>query len=223
MGEENSRINEKRVKIFQSELLRWYKHNARSFPWREPGCSSYEILIAELLLQKTKAENIVITYNSFIKKFPDFITLLQSNEEELSKLLQPLGLYRNRAKSLLMLAEDIEEIGIIPMEPEILLKLPGMGPYIAYSYLVFAHNKRFPIVDTNIRRLYQRVFSIDSKPDPRRDHNIWIVVESTMPRRNYRKFLYAILDHSALVCKSRNPLCIECPLSKICDYYLKSC
>lgn len=45
--------------FFTSEILRWGKANFRSFPWREPGTTGYQILVSEVLLRKTRAESIV--------------------------------------------------------------------------------------------------------------------------------------------------------------------
>jgi len=222
-------INEKldrKIRKFKGKLLRWYrterkkKYLWRDFPWRREQTGDYEKLIAEILLQKTRAENIVETYNKFLMKYPTLSDLGRAHYEDLVDLLTPLGLQRNRARNLIKLAKALLELGYIPSDHKNLRKLPGIGPYIANAFLVSAHNKRLPVVDTNVRRICERVFSIVSKKDPRRDKKIWEFVELLLPAKNCREFTWAILDFSAIVCRRKNPRCDKCPIAKICDYSL---
>lgn len=210
------------IKTFQERLISWFNLNGRRFPWREHGRSPYEILIAEIMLQKTKAENIVPTYLKFIEKYPDFGVLSNANPNELQQDLKALGLSNVRSKNILKLAQEIKKIGFIPNEREKLLSLPGIGPYIANAFLLAAHNQRLPVVDTNVRRLYERVFSLKSKKDPRRDKEIWTFAEKVLPENNYKEFTWALMDFCASVCKAKNPLCGSCPIRIICEYGKKS-
>ena len=212
--------DKRKIRNFRRSLFAWYSKNGRDFPWRKPGRSNYEILLAEMFLQKTRAENIVDTYRDFTKKYPDFDSLRSARRSELERLIRPLGLYRNRAKSLRALARRVHEIGHLPSTREELLQLPGIGPYIANFFMVAAYGRRLPIVDTNVRRLYQRVFSFESKKDPRRDKHVWGFVAETLPKKDVKRFLLAVLDFSALVCKRTCPVCERCVLCSICDAYI---
>jgi hypothetical protein len=42
----------KRTSELRERLLAWFGSNGRSFPWRDPDRSAYEILVAEILLQR---------------------------------------------------------------------------------------------------------------------------------------------------------------------------
>jgi len=178
----------------------------------------YERLVAEILLQKTRAENIVDVYNEFLKKYPTYRDLAVANYRELVDLLRPLGLYRNRSKNLINLGKELAKMGKVPDSSEELIKLPGIGPYIANAFLVFTHNRRLPIVDTNIRRVCERVFSIETKRDPRRDPETWDFVDLLMPEEQPRDFMFALLDFSAIICKKREPEHDICPVSNICNF-----
>lgn len=213
---------EEKVKIIQERLLDWYdRHGRKYLPWRRDDVSPFQKLVAEILLQKTRAENILSVYSEFVRKYPDPQSLAKENEEKLAKLLKPLGLYRNRAKNLLKLAKALA-CKEIPRTREELEKLPGIGPYIANAFLVSAYGKCLPVVDTNVRRFVERVFSIKSKRDPRRDPKIWRFVERLLPSTRCREFIWALLDFSALICKAKNPECEKCPIRDVCDFYAKS-
>jgi len=204
--------------ILQTRLAQWFRSNRRSFPWRETKRSPYEILIAEIMLQKTRAENIVPTYRKFIRKYPDFESLSRADIQEIKRIVGVLGLSNMRARNLLRVGQEVVKNGRIPRNREQLLKIPGVGPYIANAFLLYAYNERLPVVDTNVRRLYGRIFSFESKKDPRRDKNVWIFAEKLLPICNYKEFTWALMDFCASVCKPKNPLCRSCPISDICDY-----
>lgn len=212
------KIDKVRVTAFQDRIMDWFRRNKRKFPWREPERSPYEILIAEIMLQKTKAENIVDTYLNFIKKYPDFQALSRARLGELSNILKVLGLSNVRSKSIFRLTKEIVMLGKIPRERETLLKLPGIGPYIANAFLVSAHDRRLAVVDTNVRRLYKRLFSFESCRDPRRDKRIWIFAERMLPSNSCKEFTWSLMDFCASICKAKDPLCPSCPLNDICDY-----
>jgi len=211
-------IDRDRVSLFQSRLLDWFKKRGRKFPWREPWRTPYEVLIAEIMLQKTRAENVVDTYLEFVERYPNFEALSNATLSELSKILEVLGLSKIRAKSLSKLSKEIVRITQIPRKREELLKLPGIGPYIANAFLLYAYGERLPIVDTNVKRLYERLFSFRSGRDARRDKRAWVFAESLLPKTDLKDFNWAIMDFCASICKAKNPLCPICFLNDICDY-----
>lgn len=51
-----------KIRIFQYELLSWYAVNGRKFPWRKDDLTSYEYIISEVLLQRTKAETVAFFF-----------------------------------------------------------------------------------------------------------------------------------------------------------------
>src|SRR5690242_13763055 len=72
-------------------LLEWYHQGARSFPWREDP-NPFRILMAEMMLRRTQARQVVSVYMRFIVRFPDIASLDQARAEEVSEILRPLGL-----------------------------------------------------------------------------------------------------------------------------------
>ena len=43
------------VSWLREQLLSWFERSGRSFSWREPDRVPYEVIIAEILLQRTTA------------------------------------------------------------------------------------------------------------------------------------------------------------------------
>jgi len=92
--------------------------------------------------------------------------------------------------------------------------------YAANAVLCFATGKDLPLVDTNVIRVVQRVFSLKSpKKRPRTDPQVWIFVSKLVPAGKAAEFNLAVLDFASAVCTSRNPDHAHCPIRDICDYY----
>ena len=57
-----------RFTFIQNEIINWGKKNLRNYPWRETN-NIYEIIIAEILLHRTKANQVLEIYNKFKMTF----------------------------------------------------------------------------------------------------------------------------------------------------------
>ena len=60
----------KRISWLRRRLLSWFAPNGRSFPWREPGRTPYEVIVAEMLLQRTTAAGVARAYSGFVERYP---------------------------------------------------------------------------------------------------------------------------------------------------------
>ena len=59
-----------RIPWLRRRLLSWFTPNGRSFPWREPGRTPYEVIVAEMLLQRTTAAGVARAYSGFVERYP---------------------------------------------------------------------------------------------------------------------------------------------------------
>ena len=79
------------IKDFRLELMSWASDNLRSFPWRETS-EPYEILMAEILLQKTAAEKVELVYHEFLSTYSSLEELAAADRDELADIIYSLGL-----------------------------------------------------------------------------------------------------------------------------------
>lgn len=204
-------------------LLQWWGKNKRAFPWRRKK-DPYAILISEMLLRKTTSKQVEKMFVDFIKKYPNPKVLSEADENELIKLLKPLGMEYHRAKLFVRFGRTIVENfgGRIPFSKNELLKLPGVGLYATNAVLSFSFNRNVPMVDTNFIRIIERVFDFkSSKSRARNDNRIWEYAQDLIPEGKSREFNLAILDFAALICIARIPKCSICPIINICDFNRK--
>lgn len=204
---------------FHEDLTEWGKQSTRNFPWREEP-SPYEIIVAEVLLQSTFAEKVSPVYQRLIKDYPDPCSLSRAVESDLRDLLQPLGLQRRKTSWLQAIGERLCEVEI-PTSYEAVIELPGIGEYGANAVLCFGFGERRPIIDTNVIRIYNRMFSLDLKNTE--DDHAWEFAEAVLPLVEYEEYNLSLLDLGAEVCTSQNPSCVSCPVNEYCDYYAKAC
>ncbi len=172
------------------------------------------------MLQQTTVATVIPYYQKWTSKYPTVHAVAQASEQELLKMWQGLGYYQ-RAKNLHKASRIISQElnGKLPSTREELSKLPGFGPYTTGAVLSIAFDKREPIVDANVRRVVMRLLAIEGEATPKVDNQITEYLWEVMPQRNLRTFNQALMELGALVCRSKSPLCLLCPLKDHCAAY----
>lgn len=215
----HKRVNKLKVRWFQTQLTHWFKLNCRRFPWRNKSTSKYQLIIAEVLLQRTKAETVANFYPSFIRKFPSWKALSKAKEKGLQAFLKPIGLWRQRTTAIKNLsAEMAERNGRFPKTREEIEKIPAIGQYIANAVLMFCHGQPQPLLDVNMARVLERFFGPRKLADIRYDPYLQQLAKDVLPKMKFREFNWAILDFASLICRVKKPFCRKCCLSRRCRY-----
>lgn len=213
-------ITKGNIKSSQEKLLNWYLTSGRKFPWRNKGLSNYQVVIAETLLQRTKAETVSKFFLKFIKDFPNWKTLADTDITLIEEYLKPVGLYRQRSKRLQSLAiEMVKRNGRLPRNREELESIPFLGQCITNAIELIIFNQPSPLIDVNMSRVLERYFGERKMTDIRYDPYLQSLSYKVVDHANSKEISWAILDFSALICKAQKPLCLACPLSAKCTYY----
>lgn len=215
-------IDENKVAFIQAKLLKWYQEYGRKFPWREQGLTQYQLVIAEVLLQRTKAETVSKFYDKFILEFPNWAALAQSDLNVLEEYLRPIGLFRQRAKRLKSLAEEmVRRGGILPRNRTELESIPFFGQYIANAIELIIFSNPMPLLDVNMARVLERLFGERKLADIRYDPYLQSLSLKVTNIPQARDLNWAILDFAAIICKAQKPKCLQCILSSHCIYFSK--
>jgi len=182
--------------------------------------TQYQIIIAETLLQRTKAETVSKFYKQFIKDFPNWKSIAESETAAIESYLKPIGLYKQRAIRLKGLAiEMIKRKGKLPRERSELESIPFVGQYIANAIELIIYNLPSPLIDVNMSRLLERYFGKRKMADIRYDPYLQKLSYKIVMHSKCKEINWAILDFAAIICKANNPLCSICPLQKKCTFY----
>jgi len=218
MKEKETIPSKKEIEYFKKEVAKWFCKNKRIFPWRETK-DPFKVLLAEIMLRRTKAEQVEVVYNKFIKKYPDVNSILKAGDEDLKEILYPLGL-KWRLKTFKIVAIELKRRFDceIPDGRKELETLTGVGKYVAGAVCSIAFDKKEWIVDSNVGRLINRYFGVEPSGEARRDKKIIEISKIYISSGNPKKNNLALLDFSALIC-APNPKCKTCPLTRKCCYY----
>lgn len=194
----------KSTQAFTRKLLRWYGQHARDLPWRRTR-DPYRVIVSEFMLQQTQVSRVSEFYPRFLKRFPTIDKLARARPKAVMEAWDGLGYYA-RARNLHSLAKQVSEV---PADPEQLIKLPGVGRYTAGAVACFAYEKPVPAVDTNVKRVLERVF---------KTKDVWGLAAAIVPKNGKRawRFNQAIMELGALVCTARSPKCPTCPVRAGC-------
>ena len=122
-------------------LLSWFDENGRDLPWRRTR-DPWRILVSEVMLQQIQVKRAIPFYERFLERFPTVEALAEAPLSDAIRVWGDLGRYR-RVVSLHRTARIVveEHSGRVPSDPEVLVTLPGVGPYTAGAVACFAYEK----------------------------------------------------------------------------------
>jgi A/G-specific adenine glycosylase len=203
----------KSTQTFTRKLLRWYGQHARDLPWRRTR-DPYRVIVSEFMLQQTQVSRVSEFYPRFLKRFPTVYHLARAKPKAVREAWEGLGYYA-RASNLHALARVVGTTmnGRLPDDVEELDALPGVGRYTAGAVACFAYEKPVPAVDTNVKRVLERVF---------KKKDVWKLAGDIVPKNGKRawRFNQALMELGALVCTARSPKCPKCPVRRECRFWL---
>lgn len=200
-------------------LLEWYDSIYRRLPWRAcPGekPNPYHVLLSEIMLQQTTVATVISYFDYFIKKWPTLGDFAAATQDEVYHAWQGLGYYsraRNLHRCTRLIADNYQ--GLVPQDLEVLLTLPGIGPYTAAAIASIAYDKPVIPVDGNVIRIFSRFVHLETKL-PQLQQEVREVVKEYIPRTRSGDFAQSLMDLGATICRPKNPLCQDCPIQRHC-------
>ncbi len=204
--------------VFRESVAAWAALNRRAFPWHDTT-DPFLILVSEIMLRRTRADQVRSVFVRFREKFPDAASLMAAGEEDVRDLLRPLGLdwrvpaFRRVARAVLERHQ-----GVVPRNEADLRQLPGVGDYVASAVRAFAFREPSVLVDTNTVRVAARYFGFSYTAESRRNPAVRSQVGRLFDRARPAESAREVLDLAALVCRARAPLCGQCPVRESCHY-----
>lgn len=208
--------------MLEKKLLRWYDTHQRTLPWRAVPTfapNPYHVWLSEIMLQQTTVATVKDYFTRFVERWPVIEDLAAASLDEVFHAWQGLGYY-SRARNLHSCAQVLvrDFNGILPREEQILLTLPGIGPYTAAAIAAIAYDQSTVPVDGNIVRVFSRMLSLKT-PMPTVKQEVQTFAKQLIPSQRSGDFAQGLMDLGATICRPRNPGCKICPLQTICKAY----
>ncbi len=147
--------------------------------------------------------------------------MLALGEEKVGDYIRTIGLWRNKAKNVILLSEALirDHGGEVPGDRDELVKLPGVGRKTANVVLNMAFGQPTMAVDTHILRIGNRIGLAPGKTP----EAVEAILVRVIPTEYMLHAHHWLILHGRYVCKARKPECEKCVTADICKYPAKTC
>ena len=201
-----------------TNLRSWHReHGRHNLPWRL-GSTPWKVLLAEVLLHRTRASAVGRLYDEVLKKFPVPEAIVGRPADWLETTSSAGLAWRSRV--FISTCDRLVTLyrGSVPSGWADLISLPGIGHYIASAVRCFGFGFPEVIVDINTIRLASRITGESLNATHHRSRKVKQAVASILANGTAScvEDNYALLDLAALVCPTKKPLCGQCPLVSGC-------
>lgn len=205
-------------------LLDWYDVHAREMPWRIAPADRaagtrpdpYFIWLSEVMLQQTTVAAVKEYFRKFTTLWPTVADLATADDADVMAAWAGLGYYA-RARNLLKCARTVvtDHGGVFPRDHDMLLKLPGIGPYTAAAISAIAFDQPETVLDGNVERVMARMHDIHT-PLPGAKPALMEFAKAVTPEYRPGDYAQAVMDLGATICTPRSPACGICPWRDPC-------
>lgn len=178
--------------------------------------NAFELLIATILSAQSTDVRVNMVTERLFKKYntPEAFAVL--HPDTVANEIKELGLFRNKAKSLVATSQQIIEKhdGRVPSDRESLEALPGVGRKTANVVLSTAFGVPAIAVDTHVFRVARRI-GLSNGENP-------LAVERELmeriPEEEWSRTHHQLIFHGRRLCDARRPQCESCPIQPYCQY-----
>lgn len=188
--------------------------------------TDWELLVAVILSAQCTDKKVNQVTAKLFEKYRSIEDYASADPAEFEIDIRPTGFFRNKTKHIIGAAQKVlaDFGGEIPSSMAELLTLPGVARKTANIVLGNAHPQAYAsdpdagiAVDTHVNRLSRRLGLVSSdNPDKIERELIEIV-----PREDWFRLTYLLIEHGRAVCDARRPRCAECVLQDICPSAFK--
>jgi endonuclease-3 len=177
--------------------------------------NAFELTAATILSAQCTDDRVNQVTPALFDAYPDPEALAGAEQEEVEALIHSTGFYRNKAKSLIGMAQVVmtKHGGEIPPRMEDLVHLPGVGRKTANVVLGNAFGiDEGVVVDTHVGRLARRM-GFTRQEDPVRIEKDLVRL---FPRAWWTMLSHLLIFHGRQQCPARRPRCGGCPVANLC-------
>ena len=208
-------ITEKIILILRKETESLESPLIRNFE-KEFGTSPFVALIGCLLSLQAKDTQTIKVCRALFSKAKTPEEILAVSQEELESIIKPIGLYKNKTKTLHNVSYVIlkKYNGIVPYKEDELLSIKGVGQKTANLILGLVFKDPKICVDTHVHRISNRLGIVETKMVKETEKEL----EKKIPKQYWIEWNKLIVIWGQNVCTPRTPKCSRCTLFNLCKH-----
>jgi endonuclease-3 len=179
----------------------------------------FELIVAVILSAQCTDKRVNIITPALLKQFPDAASMAAATPDQIFSYIKSCTYPNSKAKHLAGMARMLtnEFGGIVPSDPEILQKLPGVGRKTANVVASVIYRKPVIAVDTHVFRVSERIGLTRNARTPLQAE---MQLTKNIPSGLLHQAHHWLILHGRYVCKARNPICEKCGLTSFCKFYI---
>ncbi len=173
----------------------------------------FKVLVATILSARTKDEVTALASERLFEQADTAARLELLREEDIARLIYPVGFYRSKARHLRQLPETLRRfVGRVPEEIDELLTLPGVGRKTANLVRSVAFGKPAICVDTHVHRIVNIWGYVDTDSPLATE----MALRRLLPEQHWLRVNSLLVAFGQSLCRPVGPHCDLCPLLGQC-------
>lgn len=176
--------------------------------------NTYTLLVAVVLSAQATDAGVNKATRALFKIADTPAKMVALGEEKLREYIKTIGLYRNKAKNVVLLSEQLlkDHGGAIPADRDELEKLAGVGRKTANVVMNIAYGVPTIAVDTHVFRVANRIGLSSGKNPLQVEEDLLRII----PKEYGVHAHHWLILHGRYLCKARKPDCWRCPIADLC-------
>jgi endonuclease-3 len=181
--------------------------------------NAFQLLIATRLSAQCTDKRVNMVTPDLFHEFPTSKSMANADLKRVEELIKTCGLYKTKAKDLILIAQKIETDfgGKVPDTIEELTTLSGVGRKTANLVCGDIYGKPAVVTDTHFIRICNRLGFV-STDTPLKVEN---EMRKLLPPEKSNDFCHRTVLFGRDTCTARNPKCENCILADICPKKIK--
>lgn len=174
----------------------------------------WQLLFAVILSAQCTDERVNIVTNDLFVKYKTLNDFACADIKEMERDINSIGLYRAKAKNLILCAKRLLEVydGKVPSDIDALVSLAGVGRKTANVIRGNIYDIPSIVVDTHVKRISAKL-GLTVNEDPVKVENDLMEI---LPKDHWILWNIDIITLGRTICIARREKCGECFLNKDC-------
>ncbi len=175
---------------------------------------AFQLLIATRLSAQCTDKRVNMVTPELFAEYPNSSAMATADLSRVEELIKTCGLYKTKAKDLILIAQKIESQfgGKVPDTIEELTTLSGVGRKTANLVCGDIYGKPAVVTDTHFIRICNRLGFVNTDTPLKVENEM----RKLLPAEKSNDFCHRTVLFGRDVCVARNPKCDVCPLNDIC-------